>query len=232
MKFNHDYLTDFFDINGPQTPQHKRAVVRFDFIQNLADYLVWNHTKRSTAAAIAEAVYVRMTDDRLHYHTPVHVLCMFQYAEFYGIKLTPTDELAIWFHDSVYVPGAPLGQNEYDSQVFMRAMLGHADTRNMQKEAAEIITATAYHEKEEHPQNCWTVLDLDLVHFAVCNKKADECIKAELVPVYGDLFYKGRPQFLKHLIAKGFLYRTYNHNEAALSVIQAEIDRAEDQREV
>jgi predicted metal-dependent HD superfamily phosphohydrolase len=55
------------------------------------------------------------------YHDERHVLELLQLARAHAPELTPAERLAILFHDAVYVPGAPKGENEALSALLMRA---------------------------------------------------------------------------------------------------------------
>jgi len=164
---------------------------------------------------------------QLRYHTPVHVLSMFQFhkkildegaGDVYD--LTPAEQLAIWFHDSVYVPGAGEGENEYNSVTFMNAMMQpFIKDKDQLAHASELIGETAYHMtnqelmKEEDTDNAWAVImDLDLCSF--CFEYEDfsrisGLVGKEYEGIYPPEEYEaGRKKFFEQMLAKGFIYRT------------------------
>lgn len=57
------------------------------------------------------------------YHDARHVLELLELAGLHAPDLTAAERLAILFHDAVYVPGAPGGQNEALSAMLMRATI-------------------------------------------------------------------------------------------------------------
>lgn len=244
MSWSLDYLTDFFDMNGSDQ-EHKVRLAKDDFLFNCIDLLTDAlDVPYHSARAIAFAVLGRMSDHKLHYHTPVHVLSIFQFAEKISeegagelYELTPMMALAIWFHDSVYVPCTDEGQNEYNSTLFMNAMmqpfLRHKDGLG---EAGAFIGTTAYHldpeSKEGYEHSHSLIMDLDLCNFAWDYEhfaKASSLVALE----YKDLFSpedsrKKRKSFLEKMLGKGFVYRTpyfkKNYEEKAVANLKRAIE--------
>jgi predicted metal-dependent HD superfamily phosphohydrolase len=233
MIFKFDYLADFVDISpaGPgfgSDEKAKMGYIRLDFIMGMTEFLVDEfEVPASSARSIAYAVWARMTDMRLHYHTPWHVLSMLQLHEKIlgegagdDYDLTPAERLAIWFHDSVYVPGAGEGENEYNSVIFMNAMMQpFIKDKDILARAGELIGETAYHlsNKEEVAEGeddiSWAVImDLDLHNFGLeyeVFEKASACVGREYEGIYTEEEYKaGRKKFFESLLAKEFIYRT------------------------
>ena len=206
---NIDYINDFFDLHGLLRDDWLRQVHQ-DFIENCSKFLDVYNIHYYTSNAIAYSLYARMSDLRLHYHTPVHVLSMLQYARENKIDLERHEELAIWFHDAIYIPGAVEGQNEYESLCFMRSLLGSFVDNDELTKAGNIIKATAKHlETHVHP-NCYKVMDLDLISFSFPNQSLiGELIWKEHSHLcMEEKFHEGRKNFLKKLIEKGFVYRS------------------------
>jgi predicted metal-dependent HD superfamily phosphohydrolase len=204
-----DYIRDFFDFSG-EPGSHKCLQVCGYFKLYCADFLEKYGINYNTADAIANSLLARMSDRRLHYHTPVHVLSMFQYAKENKIPLEKHEELAIWFHDAIYIPGAVEGQNEYESLAFMRSLLGSFIDNEELIKAGHIIKATAKHLEIDVDAACHKVMDLDLISFTFPNQQLiTDCIWKEHSHLcMEEKFHQGRKAFLKKLSDKGFIYRS------------------------
>ncbi len=229
MKFNLPYLQ--FEV------KHK-LITKQDFVNNLESFLLELTIPQQSALAIANALYARMSDENLFYHTPVHVLCMFQFAQEYSINLSKAQQLAIWFHDSIYVPNAPY-ENEENSSLFLHSMLSSflktQELKEILKEAEAIVNATAYHLESLYASNipgAELVLDLDLCSFSFDYPIYDyvgTLIRKEC-PTISDLeFEKGRRNFLNKLKEKGFIFRTKyfleNFESKALENLSKTLDK-------
>jgi predicted metal-dependent HD superfamily phosphohydrolase len=208
-------------------------VIENQFVIGCADFLHENYQIDHEASyAIARCLFSRMSDTRLHYHTPIHVLCMLDFAQIHNIPLSAPEILAIWFHDAIYEPNAQSGQNEEQSKLFMESLMAVAgpDYQDHILDAGAMIRATAKHLETGLNPNWETVLDLDLSGFSYGLKQSKVVTKAirDEYPQYTDAeFNVGRKQFLKQLIAKGFVYRTPLFKEKfeniALANIQEEL---------
>jgi len=167
---------------------------------------------------ITRIVLDLMLHTKRKYHTPVHVIGMFEWAEKHGIKLSKAQQLAIWFHDSIYV--AVREDSEERSSLFMKALVGGLVSPEILSEAHRIIISTRYHlvdgmlviEGKRISDSEKLVMDLDLSHFAreeeVC-LYADQLVKEEFVPLVREEDYeKGRIDFFKALLARKSIYKT------------------------
>jgi predicted metal-dependent HD superfamily phosphohydrolase len=200
MKFSTDY------IKGMLAGQIDVCQVGADFIFNLYECLLSLGVKSARSEAIAGSVYSLMSDEDLRYHTPWHVISIFQWAEQNNITLEPWEQLALWFHDAIYVPGK--NDNEVRSGQFMRAVLPSGISEIDYAHAG--ILGTAAHDIDPVVSGNFEfdlLMDLDLCMFAWPYpeyKAASDLVAAELIPVYGPEKYKqGRHDFLS-----GFFHRT------------------------
>ncbi|MCW5748964.1 MAG: hypothetical protein KIT36_22430, partial [Alphaproteobacteria bacterium] len=106
------------------------------------------------------------------YHDARHVTELLELARVHAPDLTPAERWAILFHDAVYVPGAPAGQNEALSALLMRATLFAlardgaiaAPDAAVVDDAASIVRETA-HAEPPSPLAA-RVCDLDLWRLA------------------------------------------------------------------
>lgn len=215
--FVHDYCGDFFDhVHDDRPMLFARTLTGFS--DGLWTFLQEQfHIARKPAGAISSCVGGRMADPSLHYHTAVHVLSIFQFwqrirDQARDLKMSAATELAIWFHDSVYVPAAPAGENESCSSLFMQAMLRPFLTdKQILEEASAIIDATARHDQPEVDPRAHLMLDLDLANIgwewdAYC--KVAACIRKEFGQYSDEEYNRGRRKFCEGMLSKGFIFRT------------------------
>lgn len=180
------------------------------FLKSLSPSL---HPPASDAViqAVAEYLYTNMSKGNLQYHNPVHVMCMLDFAKKHNIFINQVDELAIWFHDSVYWPQATGGKNEQDSAEFMTSCLHTIVNHHQLSVAANRILATAKHLEATADSLDTTVLDLDLCSFSFDREiyiQVAGYIQKEFDYVERTKFLEGRKKFLESLISKGFVYRS------------------------
>lgn len=115
------------------------------------------------------------------FHRRWHILDMFDRAAARDLALSVEQALAILFHDLVYVPGSPEGQNERQSVLVMQAYKAFIGTTETDwTTVARIIEDTAAHNASVEASQ--PVLDLDIatlgddpVHFCA----ADEMVWLE-----------------------------------------------------
>ena len=208
MKKYQNY-TEFWDLHDPTGPPKLYDQAKEDFTLALTIFLEKHDVLFYTGHAIARALWERMIDRRLHYHTPIHILSIFQFAEKEGITLEPWEELAIWFHDSVYIPQLP-GTSEELSAMFMRAMVAPAFSETELAEVQFAIETTANHLHPYTNPLYNKILDLDMISFSWLDQvnTINSCIRKEFDYVNEETYNKGRKAFLTKLISKGFIYRS------------------------
>lgn len=190
-------------------------LVRQDFTKGLVSFLKTHFSLKYPAGlAVANLLYEKMNVPNLHYHTPIHVLSLFQfYYDHFETPLNPEEELALWFHDSVYLPGSIT--NESDSVMFMHTVLGLfiSDPKEMDiiTKAGVVILDTAKHLKGEIGLESELVLDLDLSSFAYSYeqfKEVGDMVRREFYTISDEDFLAGRRKFMQQMLEKGFIYRT------------------------
>lgn len=218
----------FFDIRKADFIQQQRQ--EDFFVGDCAKFLNQTYNIYLDAAyAIAHCLFARMNDFRLHYHTPIHILSIFDFAREHKISLQHHETLAIWFHDAIYEPTNK--NNEERSTDFMIALVSEYIPYEKYSAAANIIEDTARHLEPLQYNSSDLVLDLDISNFAcdcVEHLTANEAIRREFSQ-YSDLeFLKGRLDFLQKFLAKGFIYRTPIFKEKfetkAITNIQEDIE--------
>ena len=207
MKYsiNQNYC-NFWDLTEDKTKRYDE--VKGDFTLNLTVLLETFKIPFSTAYAISRSLWERMADSKLHYHTPLHVMSIFKFAQDECINLYPWEELTIWFHDAIYVPGKP-GLSEHLSALFARSMLAPFIEENLLMKIELAILNTANHLYDVTNWEFNIIMDLDLAAFSWDRfKTQNDCIREEFNYVPDEEYQKNRKKFLSNLISKGFIYRS------------------------
>jgi predicted metal-dependent HD superfamily phosphohydrolase len=209
MRFKRNYA-DFFDMHfaEPTTVKHVRA----DLDEHLGRLLSGLGVAAESVAYIVERWWWKMTEPIRHYHTPVHVMGMFCHADKVGFALTPIQELAVWFHDSVYDPVATRGTNEEKSAAWMSRLLAEATVpRQPADDAASLIRWTAHHADVNVPKACYVIMDLDLAGLATDPDnfaRQSEAVRKEGEHQSDNDYAKNTIGFFERLLARKHLYRT------------------------
>src|SRR5207302_2035956 len=116
-------------------------------------------------APLVEAVRLHYAQPHRGYHGPEHLDELIKLARQLTPDLDEAEQLALLFHDAVYVPGAARGENERLSGLLMRAMVTAFDVGAVDLDRAHrIIEATAH--AEPPPAEAARVCDLDLWRLA------------------------------------------------------------------
>lgn len=169
--------------------------------------------------ALTEAALAHHRQPHRAYHDTRHVLELLDLACVHAPDLTPAERLAILFHDAVYVPGAPGGQNEALSAQLMRAtvfalarngalivpeatIIDHADT---------IIRATTH--ALPPPSLAARVCDLDLWRLAAPwedfqRHGEDICFEFRFMYPSDAAFWTARQAFYDTMLNKPAIFAT------------------------
>jgi predicted metal-dependent HD superfamily phosphohydrolase len=226
-----DY-TEYFDLHDADAPTQRQ--VRDDFLAGVEHDLQAVGVVTPSATRIARRLWSALAAPPRHYHSPVHILAMLQYAERAGLQLTTAERLAVWFHDVVYDPAAPTGHNEAHSARRMRDDLdGEPIGADVLEMASQIILSTAHHTHEEAPPEHHRVLDLDLAGFTAPPDVFDRqsaALRREFAHVPEARYARQTAGFLRALLARRTIFRTepFAPFEAqARARIEREIQRLE-----
>jgi len=146
------------------------------------------------------------------YHGPEHLDELIELARRHTPDLDDAEQLALLFHDAVYVPGAGRGENEHLSALLMRATvpafdIGHVDLDR----ASRIIEATTH--AEPPPIEAARVCDLDLWRLAApweAFQRHARGIRHEYLHLHADeaAFWTARKAFYKSMQGKPALFAT------------------------
>ncbi len=165
------------------------------------------------ADSVLERVLSSYDEPWRFFHRRWHILDMFDRAAARDLALSAEQALAVLFHDLVYVPGAPEGQNERQSVLVMQSYKAFIGTAEIDWAlVARIIEDTAAHGATVDASQ--PVLDLDIatlgddpVHFCA----ADEMVWLESRHLLADQdarkdFDTRRLRFLLALAERGPLF--------------------------
>lgn len=154
-----------------------------------------------------------------HYHTLEHIAdCLQRLEEWRDLAKRPEEvELAIWFHDAIYVPWK--STNEARSAALAKERLEALGVSSDRRERiAAYILATKEHEPAEG--DLGLLLDIDLSILGASAERFDryeEQIRQEYAFVPWPLYRRKRRELLEGLLAR---HRLFNH-EPIRSALEA-----------
>ena len=169
--------------------------------------------------ALVDAARLHYAEPHRGYHNAGHLDELVGLAREHTPDLDEGEQLALLFHDAVYVPGAPRSENERKSAALMTATvdtlaLDHADLAvadSVLERAARIIGATTH--AEAPPAEAARVCDLDLWRLAApweafCRYALG--IRREYLHLFPDeaAFWQARNAFYTTMLAKPRLFAT------------------------
>jgi predicted metal-dependent HD superfamily phosphohydrolase len=156
------------------------------------------------------------TEPHRHYHGVDHLRdCLFQLDDApAGAADRDLAEIALWFHDAVYLPGS--SDNESRSAAWAaRALLEAGVSPARADEVARLIRLTDHTRPVDDPTGA-LVCDVDL---SILGRPASEFaeyerrIRAEYGSVPDQLYRQGRAAVLHRLLARDRLYRTAHFSD-------------------
>jgi predicted metal-dependent HD superfamily phosphohydrolase len=168
---------------------------------------------------LVDAARLHYAEPHRGYHNTDHLDELIALARERTPDLDESEQLALLFHDAVYVPGAPRGDNERKSAALMTATvdtlaLDHADLALADavfERATRIIEATTH--AEAPPAEAARVCDLDLWRLAApweafCRHALG--IRREYLHLFADeaAFWQARNAFYTAMLAKPRLFAT------------------------
>jgi predicted metal-dependent HD superfamily phosphohydrolase len=115
--------------------------------------------------ALVAAARLHYAQPHRGYHGPDHLDELIELARQHTPALDEAEQLALLFHDAVYIPGAGRGENERLSALLMRATVPALDIGRVDLDrASRIIEATTH--AEPPATEAARVCDLDLWRLA------------------------------------------------------------------
>jgi len=162
--------------------------------------------------ALVAAARLHYAQPHRGYHGPEHLDELIDLARQHTPDLDDAEQLALLFHDAVYVPGAGRGENERLSALLMRASVAAFDLGQVDLDrASRIIEATTH--AEPPPTEAARVCDLDLWRLAApweAFVRDTLGIRHEYLHLHADeaAFWAARKAFYKSMLAKPTLFAT------------------------
>lgn len=229
MRFTLDY-TDYVDVAGGHDSIVSR--VRGDYCPQLAACLEQLGGDPAACRRIAQEAFDRMIEPGRFYHTPAHVLGIFQIADRRRVTLSPGEQVAVWFHDVIYDAVDPDNLNEARSAQWAKERLTDAGVDPAAvRFAAEAILSTAHHLDDDVPQAHHMIMDMDLAGLAApapVFARMSRAVQNEFHAIPEADYFQGRVRFFNGLLDRRCIFRTpqFHDLEApARRQLKGEIDR-------
>jgi predicted metal-dependent HD superfamily phosphohydrolase len=179
---------------------------------------------------LVEAARLHYAQPHRGYHGREHLDELIALARRHTPDLDEAEQLALLFHDAVYVPGAGRGENERLSALLMRAAVAAFDLGKLDLDrAARIIEATTH--EAPPPAEAARVCDLDLWRLAAPwpeFQRHAEGIRHEYQHIAGSAqaFWTARRAFYRSMLAKPQLFSTDYFRERFEAPARANLTRA------
>ncbi|MCB1739948.1 MAG: hypothetical protein KDK91_06240 [Gammaproteobacteria bacterium] len=173
----------------------------------------------------------RYEEPERRYHTPAHLEHCLSQFDLVRERLEDTDavELAIWFHDAIYVAGAK-DNEQLSADYFERCARGQMPEWLIQR-VVELILITQHRAPPVTADQCY-LIDIDLSSFGLPWKaflRDSIAVREELVDVPDKEFFPVQRLFLESLLARDrfcfteFFHR--RHEKRARDNIRKYLDR-------
>jgi len=179
---------------------------------------------------LLEAARLHYAQPHRGYHGTDHLEELIALARQHTPDLDEAEQLALLFHDAVYVPGAGRGENERLSALLMRATVATLGPGGLELDrAARIIDATSH--TAPPPPEAARVCDLDLWRLAAPWEAFQQHalrIRHEYLHLHADepAFWAARKAFYKSMLVKPQLFATVYFRERFERAARANIARA------
>ena len=175
---------------------------------------LWDRNRAAARGIDASAIWAELADQlgrpNRHYHDETHIAhCL---AELDGalnqIGNPDMVELALWFHDAIYEPGAH--DNELRSAELFLGYARDILPEPVVRDVYEAILATV-HQQVPEKGNARFVVDIDLSSFGLpWPKFMADCheLRKEQIDVADSEFYRSKRKFLRSLIDRSSIFVT------------------------
>lgn len=201
--------------------------VPFDDYDGLKTRFVALWTRCLDSSATGAAVLTRLinlyAEPHRHYHTLGHIRhCLREFDQATMLMENPgAVELALWFHDAIYVSGAK-DNERHSADLFRECSEGRVDAV-FQQQIDDLIMATT-HSGLPRQQDAQFIVDIDLSSFGLpweAFMRDGLRIRAESAHVEDNAYYPGHLRFLRELCNRPFFFftdcfrRRYEHTARA-----------------
>lgn len=165
---------------------------------------LWGRSVGTDAAPAFAALERGYAEPHRRYHTAAHIKHCLRQFDLAAAEMDAPDqvELAIWFHDVIYRPGA--GDNERRSADLLLKLMGERVAPELRAAVDDLIMVTV-HPVPPRTADQRYVVDIDLSSFGLPWKEflRDSVAVREEFPHLSDAeFYPGQCKFLEALIAR------------------------------
>ena len=181
-------------------------------------------------APLVDAARLHYRQPHRGYHNQDHLDELIALAGVHTPDLGDSEQLALLFHDGVYVPGAGRGENERLSGLLMRATVATLALSGLDLDrSARIIDATAHAEPPD--TDAARVCDLDLWRLAAPWNQFQQHalgIRHEYLHLVADeaAFWSARKAFYASMLAKPALFSTAYFRERFEAAARTNLERA------
>ncbi len=168
---------------------------------------LWRRCLLDGAVDDNAAVYQQLIDAYAEpqriYHRLEHIEHCLTMFDAVRLRLQNPDavQLAVWFHDMIYLPGAP--DNEQLSADHFMALTGGVFGDSLRNTVYEHIMATLHNGSETSSHDTKYLIDIDLSSFGMpwldCKRDSDN-VRREMGDSSDSVFYPKHAAFLKALL--------------------------------
>lgn len=175
---------------------------------------LWKRNAGTAAAEVAErswsCLITRFSEAHRHYHDYKHMRHCLRELDGAAHRIGDADvvEMALWFHDAIYEPGA--ADNEIRSARLFESFAAPVLNPNLTREVSSAILDTV-HKTLPEADNARFVVDIDLSSFGLPWPEfmADShALRKEQMHLSDREFYQRKCAFLKSLIDRDRIYAT------------------------
>lgn len=163
------------------------------------------------AAAIYQRIEAAYAEPQRFYHTIEHVehcLAMFDDCRAL-LNLPDAVELAIWFHDAIFIPGNP--DNEARSAVLYQEVAAQAHPEDFCARIPRMIMATLHDGDALDDDDTLYLVDIDLSSFGLPWDeflRDSQNLRRESQATPDEEFYRGQSAFQRNLLAREQFFLT------------------------
>jgi predicted metal-dependent HD superfamily phosphohydrolase len=177
--------------------------------------------KESDINAIAHNLIARYSEPLRRYHSRSHIAhCLNELDQIKDGRFNrDAVEMALWFHDAVYVPGAK--DNEHQSAELFARLARDCLEQGFIDKVRALIMLTTHREAQATDPDGRYVVDIDLSSFGISwNEFIEDSrqVRQELSQVADEEYYPAYACFLRSLLDRSQIYLTehfHGHYEAA-----------------
>lgn len=176
---------------------------------------LWRRCLGERADADGEAVYEELvqyySEPQRAYHTPAHVAHCLRQLDLARAHVPDPDavEMALWFHDAIYEPGAP--DNELNSAELFLSRAGAEADAELCRKVYDLVLGTVHRGDPPADPDGQYVVDIDLSGFGLPwedFRRDSEAVREEFAGVPDEEFFRGHVGFLRSLVERPRFYST------------------------